>query len=448
MEGTTYNYGIYALDYNNNYSNVIQISQTPLDTTPPDNPSSLQTTAGIEKITLAWANPSDSDFEKVALRYSTSGPIESKTSGTLIYSGPNQTFLHTPQSTSTTHYYGLFAIDDNNNYSSAEKTIAKTTKLNWSYLTTFQHEITSSPTIGPDGTIYVGSTDRKVYAINANGTLKWTFQSNAEIYSSPAVDSNNTIYVGASQDFYAINQDGSLKWSQDYFNTKPKLIANSTIYIWESGDLKALNLDGSLKWTYEANAAWTLSSPLVGPDGIIYIGSTSYDKLFAITPDGNLKWLNADLELGKSSPAIGPDGTLYVGSDWINKKLYAINSNGNLKWSYQTNGEPTTATIGSDNTIYFGSRNKLIALNSNGTLKWTYQANDFVNSTPGIGSDGTIYIGTSDKLYAINPDGSIKWSYKSENRLYNRSSQGGPIIHTNGTIYIASEDGILYAFEE
>ena len=41
-----------------------------------------------------------------------------------------------------------------------------------------------------------------------------------------------------------------------------------------------------------------------------------------------------------------------------------------------------------------------------GTLKWKYQTGDVILSTPVIGSDGTIYIGSNDyKLYAINADG-------------------------------------------
>ena len=35
--------------------------------------------------------------------------------------------------------------------------------------------VKSSPAIGSDGTIYVGSNAAKVYAINPNGTKKWDF---------------------------------------------------------------------------------------------------------------------------------------------------------------------------------------------------------------------------------------------------------------------------------
>ena len=65
-----------------------------------------------------------------------------------------------------------------------------------------------------------------------------------------------------------------------------------------------------------------LSSPVVGVDGTIYIGS--YDgNLYALKPNGPLKW-NFRTGGSASSPAVGADGTVYVGSDDGN--LYAIDS--------------------------------------------------------------------------------------------------------------------------
>ena len=45
--------------------------------------------------------------------------------------------------------------------------------LKWSYTT--GNAVRSSPAIAADGTIYVGSNDRNLYAINPNGSLKWAY---------------------------------------------------------------------------------------------------------------------------------------------------------------------------------------------------------------------------------------------------------------------------------
>ena len=59
--------------------------------------------------------------------------------------------------------------------------------------------IYSSPAIGSDGTIYVGTDDDYLYALNPDGTLKWKFKANNAISSSPAISSDGTIYVGVDE---------------------------------------------------------------------------------------------------------------------------------------------------------------------------------------------------------------------------------------------------------
>ena len=49
--------------------------------------------------------------------------------------------------------------------------------------------VSSSPAIGSDGTVYVGSHDKKLYAINGKSGVKlWEFKTGGSIYhSSPAI---------------------------------------------------------------------------------------------------------------------------------------------------------------------------------------------------------------------------------------------------------------------
>ena len=43
----------------------------------------------------------------------------------------------------------------------------------------------------------MGSEDYYLYAINPDGLLKWKYKTDGEIYSSPAIGSDGTIYVGS-----------------------------------------------------------------------------------------------------------------------------------------------------------------------------------------------------------------------------------------------------------
>jgi len=108
----------------------------------------------------------------------------------------------------------------------------------------------------------------------------------------------------------------------------------------------------------------------------------------------------------RSSPAIGSDGTVYVGS--YDNKLYAINGKSGVKlWEFETGGYVhSSPSIGSDGTVYVGSGLTLYAINGESGVKlWEFETKGDVESSPAIGSDGTVYVGSHDsKLYAIKTD--------------------------------------------
>ena len=71
----------------------------------------------------------------------------------------------------------------------------------------------SSPAIGADGTIYFGTGEGNLRAINPSGRPKWLFKTGMEIKSSPAVGSDGTIYFGCrNRKFYALRDDGKKRW--------------------------------------------------------------------------------------------------------------------------------------------------------------------------------------------------------------------------------------------
>ncbi|WP_321506272.1 PKD domain-containing protein [uncultured Methanoregula sp.] len=319
--------------------------------------------------------------------------------------------------------------------------------ITWSYTT--GGYIYGASVIGSDGTIYVGSYDGKLYALNHDGTLKWNYTTGARIYGASAIASDGTIYIGSyDKNLYAINPDGTLKWSYTtgaYIYGSPAIGTDGTIYV-GSGDKKlyALNPDGTLKWSY-TTGNYIYGAPAIASDGTVYIGS--YDKkIYAINPDGTLKWsYTAGNYFYYGAPAIGSDGTIYIGS--YDKKLYALNPDGTLKWSYTTGGYIYGApAIASDGTVYIGSYDgNLSALNTDGTLKWNYITGGSFRGSPAIGSDGTIYIGNYNKnMYAIKPDGTLKWSYTAGSYFYYTA----PAIGSDGTVYIGNYDKKLYAFRD
>ncbi len=131
-----------------------------------------------------------------------------------------------------------------------------------------------------------------------------------------------------------------------------------------------------------------------------------------------------------SSPTIGSDGTVYVGS--LDKKLYAINGKTGVKlWEFETGDQVISSpAIGSDGTVYVGSKDKkLYAINGKTGVKlWEFETGDGVASSPAIGSDGTVYVGSLDKkLYAIKTDskGLAKspWPMRGQNARHTGRAQ-------------------------
>jgi len=322
---------------------------------------------------------------------------------------------------------------------------AQTSTLEWKFET--GDSVNSSPAVAKDGTVYVGSDDGYLYAINPGGTLKWKFGTGAQVFSSPAIGKDGTVYVG-SQDgcLYAINPDGTLKWkfeTNDWVGSSPAVAKDGIIYVGSrDSHLYSLNANGALKWKFETDE-WMESSPTVGKDGTVYVGSwDSY--LYSLKPNGVLKWKFGTGAQVFSSPAIATNGTIYVGS--TDGYLYAINPDGILKWKFETGAYVVSSpAIATNGTIYVGSDDGyLYAISPDGTLKWKFETGAYVSSSPAIAKDGTVYVGSEDGyLYAINDDGTLKWKFETGDSVLS-----SPAIAKDGIIYVGSGNGCLYAIGE
>jgi outer membrane protein assembly factor BamB len=198
---------------------------------------------------------------------------------------------------------------------------------------------------------------------------------------------------------------------------------------------------GYEKWRFTTGCVW--GSPVIDDEGVIYIGAID---LFAIYPNGTLKWRYDTKGFIESAATISKDGVIYIGTIWAHPNyLYAIHSsNGTLKWKFKTDDcIRSSPAIGDDGLIYFGCLDENIyALYPNGTLKWKYKTGYVVYSSPAIGDDGIVYCGSHDgNLYALFPNnGTLKWKYKTGDWVGR-----GPSIADDGTIYFGSWDGYLYA---
>lgn len=324
---------------------------------------------------------------------------------------------------------------------------AQTGHVRWAYTTS--GNVQSSPVIGANGTVYVGSYDRKLYAICPDGEKKWSCASGI-ITTSPALGLDGTVYFATRSEssvIHAVNSDGTSKW---YYavggyggDSSPALSLDGTIYLIGSRTrLFALDPGGALDWDFQLDGQ-SFSSPSIGETGLVYLGGQR--NLYCVNPDGTENWSYASAaSIFVSAPAIAADGTVYFGIEA--NSLYALHADGTLRWVFQTGGPVfSSPALGADGTVYIGcSDNSMYAVNPDGTQRWAYATGGAIQSSPAVGADGVVYFGSEDhSVYAVNPDGSLLWSYATGDDV-----ESSPALAADGTVYIGSNDDKLYAFHD
>ncbi len=200
-------------------------------------------------------------------------------------------------------------------------------------------------TIVVDGdTLYVGSFDKKLYALNTvDGSQRWQFEVGGAIGSALLVY-NDTVYIGSFDGrFYAVNAaDGSLRWQSEvaatsWFWAKP-VVYNSVIY--------APNLDGKVYFLdaetgREVAGAVDLMSPISSSP--VVVG----DRVVVASQEGKVYSLGSgDYQLGLLfdvgengqeifAPLSASDGVVYIHAQAKKEDfLYAVDAvTGGEAWS-------------------------------------------------------------------------------------------------------------------
>ena len=308
--------------------------------------------------------------------------------------------------------------------------------------------IESSPAIGPDGTIYFGAIDGRLYAVRPDGSLRWSFLAGGALrYSSPAIAEDGTIYVGAMDStFYAVRPDGTLRWSVtrgNNFRSSPLILPNGDVVVGSSDfNMYRFTAAGDSVWRFPT-LNFVRSSPAVGPRGDIYFGSWD-THIYAVSDSGSLRWAGTTGGIiNLSSPTVGPDSMIYIGGR--DKIVRAIRPDGSLRWTYSDSipdNIDTTPAVRSDGIVVVGMGSHIDALYSaTGQKLWRFQARHEVRSSPAVAIDRTVYFGSDDStLYCVEPDGKLRWKFSP-----NSSIRTSPAIGADGTVYFGAENGRFYA---
>ncbi|MFC1990406.1 PQQ-binding-like beta-propeller repeat protein [Chloroflexota bacterium] len=343
--------------------------------------------------------------------------------------------------------------------------------LKWTFST--GGAIHSSPAVA-GGTVYVGSRDNKLYALDAvTGAKHWEYETTSWVESSPAI-ANGIVYFGSNDGrLYALDaHSGERLWD---FNAQYPVISSPAvsdgIVYFGSLDYHIYALDtveGTKLWDFEANS-YVMSSPTINK-GIVYIGSGD-NFFYALNAlNGRLRLHFKTYSPVVSSPAVSSE-IIYFTTD--NGYLYAVDGNarnwpqehelkpywvqlwfmgllvpkppaqsGSL-WSLRIGRKTSSSPVFSDDTLYVGTDDKLVATDIKSHQKrWEFESEGIIRSSPAA-VDTTVYVGSEDgRLYAVDAaTGEKLWDIQTGGKI-----TSSPAV-ADGTVYIGSHDGNLYAIK-
>ncbi len=286
----------------------------------------------------------------------------------------------------------------------------------WRFQTQGTSIFSAGPTIAADGTIYIGTShgisDNGLHALNPDGTERWFFPPGGEVHGSVALDEDGTIYLGTGDAIiYAIDPDGRQVWQFGsapetyYFAASPAIGHDGRLYTPTylfATDLYCLDRDGREVWRAPGHNSW--GGACIGATGVIYTADGGFGALIATNPDGTLRWF-VDIGLSVGLPCIGTDGTVYAPGF---NGLHAVSPDGIVQW-VQPASFVARPVVDGQGTVYVGSDgNSVYAYRPDGELRWIFDADGNVSRAQfAIDVDGTIYFAADAPfdgfLYAIGP---------------------------------------------
>jgi outer membrane protein assembly factor BamB len=227
--------------------------------------------------------------------------------------------------------------------------------------------IVGSPVV-VDDTLYVGSSDGKLYAINAvYGEEKWEFNTGGKIWTSPVVD-NGVIYISNyEKKLFAVSADsGTQIWSTELpssIASSPSVSTDSIFVGTFDNRLYAIDrTTGRVKWDFQGGN-WFWSTPVV-EGNTVYAGCLDHNVYAIDASTGKELWRFPTDGQVVSTPVLA-DGLLIVASNIVDSKsgeIYILdvnnkNNKGEEKSVVPVSGEVMAPLYAQGNMVYAHSSN-------------------------------------------------------------------------------------------
>jgi outer membrane protein assembly factor BamB len=233
-----------------------------------------------------------------------------------------------------------------------------------------------SPSIGPTGTLFIGTQAGRIVAVSPNGTIKWSYQlaNSATLSSSIVLGAGGKIFAADNLGNVTALVDGAsaatLAWPPHTMGsavkTTPALSRDgSTLYVSSSaGVLASISTTTGARLKTAAYAVGQATSPFVDASATVYVGAND-GKLYAF--DGATlarKWATALSTTGTVHTAVPvSDGHVFAfaAASATTDNAYELDHFGKIVW---TSASPTSnpvslAFVDGSNDVNFADGTKL-----------------------------------------------------------------------------------------
>lgn len=275
----------------------------------------------------------------------------------------------------------------------------------WKYIS--GDVVRSTPTVADDGTFYIGSYDKKLYAFKADSSEPLaSFGTGATVkYSAPVVDADGTVYYAGNKKLYAISAAPEMQ----------------------------------KRWEFSLDNKDVNSTAIIGEDAVYVCANSGY--LYAVKKqDGTQIWKTKFGTQSSAAPAMGEDGTIYLcGKNDKDGVVMAVNSDGTIRWQVSGTAAYDNSGVALDMNghIYVGGLEGVMTCynQTDGSVVWTFKTQKEIRCTPVITDNGNICFGDcAGYFYILNGEGKVVYKeIKLGEQIYS-----SPVIDSEGILYVCA----------
>lgn len=312
-----------------------------------------------------------------------------------------------------------------------------------------------APLIMADGTVLAVSittapVTSTLYAYAPDGTPAWHWSppSGDQITWSPAIANDGTIYVPCTNHVYGVVA-GNVTVTSVGVGTRGDLVIGPgpILYVDDpSSTLWALHADGTKFWTASIPHAVDYMVPVFGNASTLYQVDNGGSVSTVTASGGTVSHLGTVDVTAAAEAMFAPDGALRIVTD-ATGRVWSMTTSGTVSWTWPaldagSPGTPRTPAVGDSSEVYVAyGGSEVFQIDATGKQAWSTHTAPGCNAIT-LGSDGTVYAGCIDGLNAYDPS--------TNTRLWNLAGSTTGLdysisIGRNDVLYVSCSDGSLYA---